>query len=337
MFATKTLRHKGYTNYSFFVPWCLAKRLLQILDMKWIQVTVIFDFEDTQLATDLIADIFYEQGVTGLVVEAPDIEHPEDWGKDAITPDRYSVIGYLLHDEQSENQLKIIEKNLARLEKKNGIVCNIVCSDVDESDWANQWKTHFRPEKITDIIVVKPTWRDYSGNHDEIILEIDPGMAFGTGIHSTTRMCIAMIEKYLKPGDSFLDVGTGSGILMVTAAKLGAGRVWGTDTDEVAVDVAGKNLIQNKIPTTSFNIITGNLVEKIGVRFDVVAANITTKSILLLLDDIKKVLVKNSIFICSGIIEKEKNKVIQKIESLGFELIEILTKETWVSIASMLR
>jgi ribosomal protein L11 methyltransferase len=305
--------------------------------MKWIQVTVIFDSEDKQLATDLISDIFYEQGITGLVVEESDIEHPEDWGKDAITPDHYSVIGYLLHDEQSEKQLEIIEKNLARLENKNGIICKVVCSDVDESDWAHQWKAHFRPEKITDTIVIKPTWREYSGNHDEIILEIDPGMAFGTGIHPTTRMCIAMIEKYLKPGDSFLDVGTGSGILMVAAAKLGASKVWGTDTDEVAVDVAGKNLMQNRIPTATFNVITGNLVEKVGARFDVVAANITSKSILLLLDDIKKVLIKNSIFICSGIIEEDKNKVIQKLENLDFEVIEILTKETWVSIVSMLR
>ena len=305
--------------------------------MKWIQVKVIFDFEDKQLATDLIADIFYEQGITGLVVEAPDIEHPEDWGKDAITPDHYSVIGYFLHDEQSEKQLKIIEKNLVSLENKNGIIYKIVCSDVDESDWAHQWKAHFRPEKITDTIVIKPTWREYSGKNNEVILEIDPGMAFGTGIHPTTRMCIAMIEKYLKQGDSFLDVGTGSGILMVAAAKLGAGRVWGTDNDEVAVDVAGKNLMQNKIAKATFNIVTGNFIEKVSAQFDVVAANITSKSILLLLDDIKKVLVKNSIFICSGIIEEDKNKVIQKIENSGFEVIEILTKETWVSIASMVR
>ena len=321
----------------FFLGVLVAKRLLQILDMKYIQVKVIFDFEDTQLATDLIADIFYEQGITGLVVEAPDIEHPEDWGKDAITPEHYSVIGYLPHDEHSEKQLEIIKKNLARLEKKNGMICRIVCSDVDESDWAHQWKAYFRPEKITDTILVKPTWREYSKNHDKVILEIDPGMAFGTGIHPTTRMCIAMIEKYLKPGDSFLDVGTGSGILMIAAAKLGAGKVWGTDLDQVAVDVAGNNLMQNRIATSTFNVITENLVENVGARFDVVAANITSKTILLLLDDIQKVLVKNSIFICSGIIEEDKNNVIQKIENSGFEVIEILTKETWVSIASMLR
>jgi len=315
----------------------VAKRLLQILDMKWIQAKVIFDFDDKQLATDLIADIFYELGITGLVVEEPDIEHPEDWGKDAITPEHYAVIGYLLHDEQTEKQLEIIENNLARLANKNGIISKIVYSDVNESDWAHVWKAHFRPEKITDNIVVKPTWGKYSRYHDEIILEIDPGMAFGTGTHPTTGMCIELIEKYLKKGDSFLDVGTGSGILMVAAAKLGAGKVWGTDNDEVAVDVACKNLMQNRIATATFNVITGNLVEKVGARFDVVAANITSKGILLLLDDIKKVLVKNSIFICSGIIEEDKNNVIEKMENLGFEVIDILTKETWFSIASMLR
>lgn len=305
--------------------------------MKWIEAKVIFDFHDKQLATDLIANIFYELGITGLVVEEPDIEHPEHWGKDAITPEHYAVIAYLLHDEQTEKQLEIIENNLARLANNSGITYKIVYSDVNESDWAHVWKAHFRPEKITDNIVVKPTWGEYPRYHDEIILEIDPGMAFGIGTHPTTGMCIELIEKYLKKGDSFLDVGTGSGILMIAAAKLGAGKVWGTDNDEVAVDVACKNLMQNRISTATFNVIADNLVEKVEARFDVVAANITSKGILLLLDDIKKVLDKHGIFICSGIIEEDKNNVIEKMENLGFEVIAMLTKETWVSIASMLR
>jgi ribosomal protein L11 methyltransferase len=158
-------------------------------------------------------------------------------------------------------------------------------------------------------------------------------MAFGTGTHPTTCMCITMIEKYLNTGDSFLDVGTGSGILMIAAAKLGAARVWGTDNDEIAVDIAWKNLMQNRIAKATFNVITGNFMEKVSARFDVVAANMTSKSILILLEDIKKVLVKKGIFICSGIIEEDKNYVINKMKNLGFEVIEILTKENWVSIA----
>ncbi|MGD9245952.1 MAG: 50S ribosomal protein L11 methyltransferase [Desulfobacterales bacterium] len=301
--------------------------------MKWIEAKVVFDFNDKQLATDLIADIFYEQGITGLVVEEPDIEHPEDWGKDAIHPEHYAVIGYFSRDEKTQTRRRILEKNLARLEKEKGITYKIIYADMDESDWANQWKAYSRPKKITDKIIVKPTWREYLRNQDEIIIEIDPGMAFGTGTHPTTCMCITMIEKYLNTGDSFLDVGTGSGILMIAAAKLGAARVWGTDNDEIAVDIAWKNLMQNRIAKATFNVITGNFMEKVSARFDVVAANMTSKSILILLEDIKKVLVKKGIFICSGIIEEDKNYVINKMKNLGFEVIETLTKENWVSIA----
>ena len=304
--------------------------------MKWIEAKVVFDFEDKQLATDLIADIFYELGTTGLVVEEPDIDHPEEWGKDAIQPENYAVTGYVPRDEKTQTRRRVLEKNLARLEKKNGIICKIVYSDVEESDWAHLWKAHFRPEKITANIVVKPSWREYLRNQNEIILEIDPGMAFGTGTHPTTCMCIKMIEKYLKRGDFFLDVGTGSGILMVAAAKLGAGKVRGTDNDEVAVDVACKNLMQNKISESTFNVITGNLVDKVTERFDLVAANITSKAILMLLDDIKKILVKKGTFICSGIIEEQKSPVLKKMEQLGFDVIEILTQENWVSIACKL-
>jgi len=304
--------------------------------MKWIEAKVVFDFEDKQLATDLIADIFYELGTTGLVVEEPNIDHPEDWGKDAIQPENYAVTGYFPRDEKTQTRRRVLEKNLARLEKKNGIICKIVYSDVEESDWAHLWKAHFRPEKITANIVVKPSWREYLRNQDEIILEIDPGMAFGTGTHPTTCICIKMIEKYLKRGDFFLDVGTGSGILMVAAAKLGAGKVRGIDNDEVAVDVACKNLMQNKISESTFNVITGNLVDKVMERFDLVAANITSKAILMLLDDIKKILVEKGTLICSGIIEEQKSPVLKKMEQLGFDVIEILTQENWVSIVCKL-
>jgi len=301
--------------------------------MKWIEAKVVFDFNDKQLATDLIADIFYELGITGLVVEEPDIEHPEDWGKDAIHPEHYAVIGYFSRDEKTQTRRRILEKNLVRLEKEKGITYKIIYADMDESDWANQWKAYSRPKKITDKIIVKPTWREYLRNQDEIIIEIDPGMAFGTGTHPTTCMCITMIEKYLNTGDSFLDVGTGSGILMIAAAKLGAARVWGTDNDEIAVDIAWKNLMQNRIAKATFNVITGNFMEKVSARFDVVAANMTSKSILILLEDIKKVLVKKGIFICSGLGEGDKNNVINKMKNLGFEVIDIISKKNWVSIA----
>ena len=298
--------------------------------MRWIEVKVIFDFQDTQLATELISNLFYDLGLQGVVVETPEIDSSQDWGDDAVIPEHWAVIGYFSDDDQSKKRLETIEKNLKRLETTNGIISHAVCAKIDEADWAETWKAFFKPEKITKNIVVKPIWKDYSRNRDEIVLEIDPGMAFGTGTHPTTCMCIAMIEKYLKKDGSFLDVGTGSGILMVAAAKLGASKVWGTDNDNVAVDVACKNLIQNRISESTFNILTTHLLDTVTERFDLVAANLTTTVVLSLLDDIKRVLAPNGLLICSGIIEADKKKVLEKMAEQGFEVIEVLIKESWV-------
>ncbi len=299
--------------------------------MRWIEAKVIFDFQDTQLATELISDLFYDLGLQGVVVETPEIESSEDWGDDAVIPEHWAVIGYFPDDGQSKKRLETIEKNLETLETINGIKSHTVYAGIDETDWNETWKAFFKPEKITKNIVVKPTWKDYSRKGDEIVLEIDPGMAFGTGTHPTTSMCIGMIEKNLKRRGSFLDVGTGSGILMVAAAKLGASKVWGTDNDNVAVDIACKNLIQNRISESTFKILTTHLVDTVTERFDLVAANLTTTVVLTLLDDIKRVLAPNGLLICSGILEADKEKVLEKMADQGFEVIEVLIKESWVS------
>ncbi|PLX54176.1 MAG: 50S ribosomal protein L11 methyltransferase [Desulfobacteraceae bacterium] len=301
--------------------------------MKWIEAKVIFNFKDKQLAVDLISNLFYDLELTGVVIETPEIDSLEDWGNDAIVPEKNAVIGYLPCDEKLEKRQKFVEENLLRLEEKNGIECKIVYSDINQEDWAQTWKTYFRPERITENIVVKPTWREYIREHDEIVLEIDPGMAFGTGTHPTTRMCITMIEKYLKRNGMFLDIGTGSGILMIAAAKLGEIEVWGTDNDNVAMETAYKNLIQNRISESNFKILAADLVDQITEQFDLVAANLTTKTILILLESVERVLVQDGIFVCSGILEKDKDEVLKKMKDLSFDLIEILAKEEWLSIA----
>ena len=301
--------------------------------MKWIEAKVIFNFKDKQLAVDLISNLFYDLELTGVVIETPEIDSLEDWGNDAIVPEKNAVIGYLPCDEKLEKRQKFVEENLLRLEEKNGIECKIVYSDINQEDWAQTWKTYFRPERITENIVVKPTWREYIREHDEIVLEIDPGMAFGTGTHPTTRMCITMIEKYLKRNGMFLDIGTGSGILMIAAAKLGEIEVWGTDNDNVAMETAYKNLIQNRIPESNFKILAADLVDQITEQFDLVAANLTTKTILILLESVERVLVQDGIFVCSGLLETDTDEVLKKMKALSFDLIEILAKEEWLSIA----
>ena len=304
--------------------------------MKWIEAKVIFDFKGKPLAVDLISNLFYDLDLKGVVIETPEIESFQDWGSDPVIPEEYAVIGYLPWDDQLEKRQKFVEQHLSQLEKTKGIKYKIVYSDINEEDWTQTWKTYFQPEKITENIVVKPTWREYIREHDEIVLEIDPGMAFGTGTHPTTCMCIRMIEKYLKRNSAFLDIGTGSGILMIAAAKLGAIKVWGTDNDPVAVDIACKNLIQNRISESSFNILDADLVDQITEQFDLVAANLTTKTILTLLENVKRVLVQDGIFVCSGILETDKDEVLKKMQDLDFERVDILTKDEWISIACRL-
>ena len=203
--------------------------------------------------------------------------------------------------------------------------------------WAHAWKAYFWPRKITRHLVVKPTWRKYTPESDEIVIELDPGMAFGTGTHPTTVLCAAMIEKYLKKGDRFLDVGTGSGILMIAAAGLGAARVCGIDKDETAVQIASANLKINSIQSHRFELNTANLIDETSETYDMVAANILTDVILELIGDIKPVLSPGGIFISSGIIEKKKGQVTGALRNIGFEIVETAVKEGWVAIASRLK
>jgi len=305
--------------------------------MKWIEAKVIFDFQDRQLAVDLISNLFYESGLHGVVIEDPEIVPGEDWSWDAPDlPQQNAVIGYFPENAISSKWLEIIEENLHRLKKELGIASRIFYSRIDEADWSESWKSHFWPEKIGAGIVVKPTWREYIGAENETVLEIDPGMAFGTGTHPTTALCIELLETYLKKGDWFLDVGTGSGILMVAAAKLGAARVRGIDNDDQAVEIARQNMLQNRIETKTFKVTAGNLVDGVDEPFNLVAANISSDAVLKLLDSLGGVLAANGMFICSGIVAESKNNIVTKMETQGFEVIEIRTKEGWAAIAARL-
>jgi ribosomal protein L11 methyltransferase len=207
----------------------------------------------------------------------------------------------------------MLEQKLNLLKQSMDLTYQLAYHDIDEQDWAHSWKQYFFTEKITDAIVIKPSWRTYQAGPGEVVLEIDPGMAFGTGTHPTTRMCIALIEKYIRPGDRFLDVGTGSGILMIAAAKLGAAAMTGIDNDEMAVNVARQNLAGNHIPPEKYEIKTGNLVRNLTARYSLVAANILSEIIVGLADTVPEVMMPDSLFICSGIIES-KQKMVRRFD-----------------------
>jgi ribosomal protein L11 methyltransferase len=302
--------------------------------MPYIEARVTFDHPNPELAGDLIAAVFFDFDLQGVVVEDPGLEPEEEWAEDAVArPAAHAVVGYLPEDERLDGRRLRLEEEVGRLGNHIGLVYRISYRQVDEQNWAESWKAFFWPQKIGQRIVVKPSWRDYTAAPGEIVLELDPGMAFGTGTHPTTALCVQLIERYLNPGDSFLDIGTGSGILMLAAAKLGAGRLCGGDRDVTAVRIAAENLRRNEIDRRRVCLAQGSLAGPFKGRFDVVAANILTHVIIELLGDIPRLLKRSGLFICSGIIDQNRDLVTGKMRGIGFELVEVLQKEGWVAIA----
>ncbi|MGD9239014.1 MAG: 50S ribosomal protein L11 methyltransferase [Desulfobacterales bacterium] len=306
--------------------------------MKWIEAKVVFDAEDKHLAGELISNLFFEFDLQGVAEEDPTVEPAEGWAEDSTgRSNRHAVVGYFPKDSKVKNRCKVLEKRLALLKENSAILYRVSYKELAEEDWAEAWKAFFTPQKIGRKIVVKPTWCEYGADPDDIVLELDPGMAFGTGTHPTTTLCINLIEAYLNRGDSVLDIGTGSGILMITAAKLGAGLICGVDKDAVAVDVAAANLKLNGLDPQSYSLSTGNLLDGIKGKYDFVVANIFTHVILELLDDLPAVLAQSAIFVCSGMFEKNKNLVVAKMKNLGFEILEIREQEEWAAIAGRMK
>ena len=268
------------------------------------------------------------------MIEDPDLRPDESWGEDALgPPDACRVIGYFPCTIHLKAKLEVLEKRLQDLEKDTGIDCRVDYARIDQEDWAESWKAFFWPERITQHITVKPTWRSYEPQPGETVVEIDPGMAFGTGTHPTTAMCIRLIEQYVRKGDAFLDVGVGSGILMAVAAKLGAGFLCGIDSDDIAAGIAEKNLVVNRVSRQQFVLKTGNLLEGVSERFELIVANILSREILALLEDVPMRLSDDGVFICSGIIEKNSERILSKIKTQQLNILEILKDTGWVAIA----
>jgi ribosomal protein L11 methyltransferase len=306
--------------------------------MKWIEITVLYKAEDKAVAEDLIANAFGEAGIQGVSMEPTDEEPIEGWAKEVlprpVLEDR--VTGYVAENESAGEICRNLEAAVNFLAGAHGIEARFAYRQMDEEDWAESWKAFFWPEKIGERVVVKPTWRDYSPGPGEIIIELDPGMAFGTGTHPTTRLCACMLETFVGEGDRILDVGCGSGILMVAAHKLGASKVWGIDIDPVAVKVSTENLILNKVPGGDRHVLAGDLARDVHQRFGIVVANILSEVILSLLDQISVVLEPEGTFICSGIIEENAPSVLEKMTGMGFDILAAHHMDGWVAIAGRL-
>lgn len=306
--------------------------------MKWSEISI----HTTHEAVEAISNILHEAGAGGVVIEDPyDLTkerdasfgevyelNPDDYPEEGVIIKAYLPVNSFLGEtveeiKQAINNLLLYDIDIG----KN----KITISEVNEEEWATAWKKYYNPVKISEKFTIVPTWETYEPvSSDELIIELDPGMAFGTGTHPTTVMCIQALEKYVKPGDTVIDVGTGSGILSIAAAMLGAKSVRALDLDPVAVDSAKLNVKLNKVQ----HIVTvsqNNLLDHIEERAIVVVANILAEIILRFADDAYRLLEKNGYFITSGIIQAKKQEVKEGLMKAGFTIEETLVMEDWIA------
>lgn len=305
--------------------------------MNWTEVQI----KTTAELEDVISNILYDVGANGLAIEDPrDIlemmKSKGDWDfidSSLINQDLDGILikAYFSESEDLEN---IIQEIKSRIDNNPELIAeeNIVTINVvDDNDWAESWKKYYKPIRIGTNIIIKPSWEDYQLLKDDIMIELDPGMAFGTGTHETTMMCTEALERFVKSGDIVYDIGCGSGILSIVAAKLGASKVMGIDLDELCVKVSNKNIILNNVENI-VEIKNGNLLEVIEGKANIIVSNIVAEVIAEMTKDLKEYLTEDAIFITSGIILNKIELVENALLNNGFKILNIMRKNEWACI-----
>ncbi|MBE6905715.1 MAG: 50S ribosomal protein L11 methyltransferase [Ruminococcaceae bacterium] len=261
---------------------------------------------------------------------APQIAHVDLIEQELLERDRsHGLIHIYISPEENPNEA--VSYIRERLESE-GIPYTIESGSIDEEDWATAWKKYYYPTKVGKRLVVCPSWETYSPAADEIVMVLDPGMAFGTGTHDTTRLCMQLLEDYVTPDTTQLDIGTGSGILAVAALLLGAKSAVGVDIDEVAVRVAGENATANGVDDrVAFH--AGDLTEKVSGRFWLVTANIVADVIIRLIPDLEQFLLPDGVFIASGIIDTREQDVLDALTKADYCLVRREESGGWVALA----
>jgi ribosomal protein L11 methyltransferase len=313
--------------------------------MEWMEVAV----HTTTQGSDVVSMLLMQNGAAGTAIEdrfdVPDPSKPHGYWElidqsliDSM-PEDVVVKGWLPVNERLWDSLRALKEQLSALPSLNpGVVLGKLTLDtnqVDEQDWAECWKKFYKPFRAGRTLVVKPTWEQYTPQTGDKIIQMDPGMAFGAGTHETTGLCLSLMEEYMKPGMRVMDVGTGSGILAIGAAILGAADVLAIDIDPVAVKVARENVKQNGLDV-SIRVMEGDLVRDVQETFDLCLANILADVICFLSMPLKAKIRPGGTFICSGIIKDREQDVLDALSSSGYTIVEKQYRGEWVAIVSRL-
>jgi ribosomal protein L11 methyltransferase len=309
--------------------------------MKWSEISI----HTSQEAVEAVSNILHEAGASGVVIEDPEMLmrdwdvtygeiyqlRPEDFPEDGVICKAYFPINSYLGETIEE--IKQAVNNLVLFDIPIGLG-QISLAEVHEEEWATAWKKYYKPVNISNRITITPTWEEYEPkSKDEMVIELDPGMAFGTGTHPTTVLCIRALEDYVQQGMHAIDVGCGSGVLSIAAAKLGAESILALDLDDLAVKTTSINSKLNKV-SGKIKAKQNNLLEGINDQADLIVSNILAEIIVRFVDDAYALLKSGGTFITSGIIAQKEEDVKAALIQAGFEIVETRQLEDWTAIVA---
>ena len=319
--------------------------------MKYIEVKIYTSHQGIEPLTAMLM----KKGITGAVVKDPaDIgsildkekEYEWDYIDESLLENRDQepvVSVYFEDSEEGREKVQDLKLSIMMLKSKEmeGVfgwdanLGRLYAEDilVDDAEWKDKWKEYFKPARITQKLVVKPTWEDYEATAGDLVIEMDPEMAFGTGSHETTVLCLALMEGYLKEGQTVLDIGCGSGILSIAAALLGSRKVLGVEIDPVAAATAEANVRANGVEDR-VTIMIGDLTENVDQKSDLIAANLMAPLVIRLANRAAECLNDGGVFISSGILQEKSKEVQAALCRSGFKVLEIQEKGEWCAIAA---
>ncbi|MBO5929334.1 MAG: 50S ribosomal protein L11 methyltransferase [Clostridia bacterium] len=302
--------------------------------MDWLEIKIAIPTETVDEAS-AIANMVVPYGIyiedyNDLEQGAWEIAHIDLIDEDLLKKDRSTAYIHVYFDP-TENPAEAVAFLKERYAAAN-ISCTVETNHVHEQDWANNWKKYFKPLSVGEKLLICPSWETVENPEQRTILSIDPGMAFGTGGHDTTRMVLEAMEPFITPDTAVLDVGCGSGVLSIAALLLGAKNAVGVDIDELAVKMAVENGLQNGLQPPKYTILQGDLVQKISGTYDLVVANIVADAILLLSPAIPAFLKPDATYIVSGILAERGDEVANGLSACGFTVCKRIERGGWVCL-----
>ncbi len=305
--------------------------------MEWTEVIITVPVEQIDLAGDIAQMVvpygIYIEDYSMLEDEVEEIARINLIDEDLLQKDRTKGIVHI-YISPEDNPVEAVAFLTERYTEAN-IPFEIGTTGCEEQDWLNNWKQYFNPIEVGQKLLIRPTWRDKYDPQGRVVLNLDPGLAFGSGTHETTRLCLQAVEKYTTNSSTILDVGCGSGILAVASLLLGAKSAVGVDIDEMAVKTAKENAVLNKVDD-KFTVLSGNLTDKVEGKYSIVVANIVADAIIMLSKDIKNFMYEDSYYIMSGIIDTRVDDVLNAIEDT-FEVTEKLLENGWCCLVAKLK